>query len=101
MVQTIQIRTQDGVREYKLLPSAAALQAAADAGEITVGEEVVYRTFIVLVLEDFELLILGNIPAPVMDMGPEFVPPVGGMGNVHWFTVDPSQFRNGGPVGNE
>ena len=70
MIQKIQLQTQDGVREYKLLPNAAALQAAAGTGEIAVGEEVVYRNFVALVLEDFELLVLGAIHVPVMNMGP-------------------------------
>ena len=99
MLQKIKLQTRDGIREYKFVPSAAALTAAAGAGEISVGEDIVYREYIVMVLEDYELLILDRIPAPVMNMGPEFVPP---MGNVQYsFTVngqpvDPAQFMNRG-----
>jgi len=100
MLQKITLQTRDGIREYPLLPSAAALQAAADAGEISVWDEIVYREFIVLVLEDFELLILDRMPAPVMNMGPEFVPPMGDGANFQFFVngqpVDPAQFMNRG-----
>ncbi len=100
MLQTIRLQTLDGIREYPILPSAAALQAAADAGEISVGDEIVYREFIVLVLEDYELLILDRIPAQVMNMGPEFVPPMGDGVNMQFFVngqpVDPAQFMNRG-----
>lgn len=106
MLQKIQLQTRDGIREYKFVPSAAALTAAAGAGEISVGEDIVYREYIVMVLEDYELLILDRILAPVMNMGPEFVPPMGGWNTapdgMQWsFTVngqpvDPAQFMNRG-----
>lgn len=93
MIQKIKLQTNGEVREYKFLPDAAAFQAAACTGEIAVREEVVYREFIVLVLEDFEMLILDRIGGI-----PQFFnqPFQGGAGGADWkFTVDPSQFMKG------
>ena len=101
MVQRIQLQTPEGMREFPYLPTAAALIAAADAGDIVVGQEVIYREYRVLVLEDFELLILDRVGGMVP---PEFVPPFGGVGGADWkvtvngVPVDPAQFMNGGPV---
>lgn len=95
MVAKIRLQTADGVREYKFVPHAAALQAAADAGEVGPGEEIIYREYLVWVLGDSEMLILDRVQmaAPVFGggmAGPEFAPPVDGM---QWhFTV------NGQPV---
>ncbi len=95
MLQTIRLQTLDGIREYPILPSAAALQAAADAGEISVGDEIVYREFIVLVLEDFELLVLDDLRNVMPVMGP-----MGNGVNMQFFVngqpVDPAQFMNRG-----
>ena len=98
MVAKIRLQTADGVREYKFVPHAAALQAAADAGEVGPGEEIIYREYLVLVLGDGEMLILDRVQmaAPVFG-GPEFAPPVGGWSaspeGMQWhFTV------NGQPV---
>lgn len=90
MLQRIQIQTRDGIREYPFVSSAAALKAAADSGEITVGQELIYREYIVLVLEDYELLILDTVrnivPFPPMDSDASFQ-----------FTAGPAQFMNGRP----
>ena len=61
IIQKIMLHTNEGAREYKILPTAAAFQAAADAEEIAVGEEVIYREYLVLVIEDFNMVILSYI----------------------------------------
>ena len=101
MLQRIRLHTRDGVREYPIVPSAAALQAAAVDGEIAVGDDIIYREWICWVMEDIELLILDSlrnvVPVQPIGAGPEFVPPMGGWNaapdGMQWsFTV------NGQPV---
>ena len=101
MIQKMRVQTAKGICEYKFLPTAAALQAAADAGEVSTGEEIIYRNHIVLVLEDFNLLILEQINAqPMFNMPP--VPDGFGTNGANWtfmvngVQVDPSQFMHGG-----
>ena len=117
MLTKVRIQTRDGVRELPFVPSAAALKAAADAGEVAVGDDIVYREWLVWLLEDYNMLILERlqVPNPVFGggAGPEYAPPMGdawrmftpNMGNAQFsFTVngvpvDPSQFMNGGNAG--
>ena len=89
MLQKIQLQTADGAREYKLVLSADALKAAADTGEIAVGEEVVYKQYLVKVLSGEETLILERLAAPGGFSG--------AMPDVWQFVnIDPAQFMKGG-----
>lgn len=69
MLQMVRIQTMDGVREFPFVPHAAALQAAAYANEIMVGQEFIYREYIVMMLAENELLVLDRIQMPVPPMG--------------------------------
>lgn len=89
MLRRIKIQTNDGVREYPFVPDAAALKAAADAGEVKPGDEIVYKQWLVWIFGDIGyLVILERLNIPVEVFG-------GGMGvppQAQWsFTV------NGGP----
>ena len=105
MLQRVRLQTPDGIREYKFAQDSRAYDAAKEAGEIEIGEEMIYRSFLVHVLPDYVMLMLDKVGMPFT--GPEFVPNMGGfaggvpdMGNwqsspdgTHWsFTM------NGQPV---
>jgi len=99
MLQKIRLNTPEGIEEYPFVPDSISYEAAVAAGEITEGMDIVYRSFLVHIIHDNEMLVLTRI-AP-MNVAPEFPNgPAGGM--EHWtFTVngipvDPSQFMNGG-----
>lgn len=101
MIQKVQIQTLDGVREYPFIPDAAAFKAAADAGEISVGDEIIYRQWVVLLLDDLEMLILTQHGVPFMNpntggdtMGFGFGAPDIRM-TVNGIPVDPAQFMKG------
>ena len=82
MVQRICVQTREGPREFKFFGDSAALTAARNTGEIAVGEEVIYRSHIVFVLDDYNLLILE-----------QFMPtPQGFSFTVNGVPVDPAQF---------
>lgn len=84
MLQRIKIETRDGVREYPFIPDAAAFKAAADAGEVKPGDDIVYRQWLVWVLDDVSyMLIMERLNIPV-----EFF---GGPQYPHW------EFHTGGP----
>jgi len=94
--QTIQIHTPDGVKEYPYCPDSAALTAAMDAGEIHVGDDIVYRNYLVYLHERNGMVLLDTIQMPMPDMGgmpPQFVPDMQIPNGAQWsFTV------NGQPV---
>lgn len=102
MLQRIKLQTPDGIREYALVPGSDAYDAARGAGEIHIGDEIVYRNYLVVIVDDFEMLVMERIQMgdPVFGggmAGPEFAPPVGGWSaspdGMQWhFTV------NGQPV---
>lgn len=82
MLQRIKLQTPDGIREYVLVPGSDAYDAARGAGEIHIGDEIVYRNYLVAIMDDFEMLVLERIQMgdPVFGggMGPQFAPPPGG-----------------------
>lgn len=60
-VQRVMIRTPEGEREYKYIPDSDAYEAACSAGDISVGEDIVYREFIVHILPDYQMMLLTRI----------------------------------------
>ena len=95
----VKVATSEGTREYLSIQDSNEFDAAREAGEIVAGQEIIYRTYVVYVLEDYGMLILSRVH--VMG-GPQFVSPTGGWqaspDGMQWsFTVngqpaDPSQF---------
>lgn len=105
MIKMIRLQTPDGVREYAAFESDAEYRDAFLGGEIHVGDDVIYKNYLVWVLEDGYMLVLDQIQS-----APQFVPNMGGMPDMggNWsFTingqpVDPAQmeqFMRGGQVG--
>jgi len=93
MAQKIQIQTPEGPREYIFLPDSAAYQAALNAGEIVVGQEVIYRQYIVWVLEDFLMLVLDQVTPAGFGFPPN--------GAGQWTSANGGQtwtFTMGGPM---
>ena len=104
MLQKIKLQTPDGVREYKFLPDGGAYESAKASGEIAVGEEVIYRSFLVHILPGYEMLVLQQVNIPIMhDTGGNpggeawsFNPNMAGWSfTVNGVPVDPSQFMGG------
>lgn len=82
MLQRIRLQTPDGIREYVLVPGTNEFDTAKAAGEIHIGDEIVYRNYLVAIIGDFEMLVLERIQMgdPVFGGGmePQFAPPAGG-----------------------
>lgn len=97
MLQKIRLQARGGVHKIPYVPDSAAYEAARTAGELTVGMDIVYKTYIVQILEDYSMFIVDSIQKymPVMNMGDV---PVGGNWSftVNGVPVDPAQFMNGG-----
>lgn len=99
MLHKIRLQTPEGIREYKFVPDSITFDQAKESGEITVGEEIIYRELLVCILENFSMLAINRIQQ--ID-----VPPFAGdsppFGNVRWeFTmngvpVNPEVVMNGG-----
>lgn len=105
MVAKIKLQTPDGIREYALVPGTNEFDSAKAAGEIHIGDEIVYRNFLVAIIEDFEMLVLERIKIgdPVFGggMGPEFAPPPGGFGDRAGWNTDGANWSftiNGVPL---
>ena len=122
MLQRVRLQTPDGIREYVLVPGTNEFDTAKAAGEIHIGDEIVYRNYLAAIIDDFEMLVLETLQAMPF-AGPEYVPNMGGfaggvpdMGSwrsspdgTQWsFTVNgqpvtpeqAAQFMRGGPMGN-
>lgn len=90
-MQTVQIQTPEGVRNFPFYMDSAAVRAARDTGEIAVGDEIVYREHLVEVMENDQMLALERIGG--MPNGFPPFPGTGGAGGADWmFTM------NGVPV---
>ena len=93
MLQTVQIQTPDGIQTYPFIPNSLEYEAALAAGEIKEGMDIVYRSFLVHIIHDSEMLVLTRIAQFVQN-------PMGGMQGwtftVNGVPVDPAQFMNGG-----
>ena len=104
MIKRIQLQTPDGVREVKYITGSVEFDAARNAGEIAIGEEIIYKNSLVQIIDGFGMLLLDTI---------QCTPFTGGFSGIHqdggqWsFTingqpVDPTQmeeFMRGGQVG--
>lgn len=84
MIQKVRVQTASGVREYSFVPHSAALKAALDAGEVSVGEEIIYREWIAKVLDTDELVAFERAAMPMFSFTVNGVP------------FDPAQFAGGG-----
>lgn len=110
----IQLQTPEGVREVKCITGSAEFDAARDAGEIAIGEEIVYKNKLVQIIDGYGMLLLDTVQgAPFMGGFTGGMPDMGGFSGIHqdgarWsFTVNgqpvnPEQmeeFMRGGQVG--
>lgn len=85
-MQKIKLQTPEGVREFLLISGTAEYDAAREAGEIHVGDDIVYKNYLVWIIDNFEMLILDMLQGI-----PQFDPGMPDMGN--WsFTI------NGQPI---
>jgi len=87
MVQRIQLQTPEGIREYLFIPGTAEYEAAREAGEIHVGDDIVYRNCLVEIIDGFAMLVLD-----VLRGVPQFDP---GMPNMGGFTMEMPDMTNG------
>ena len=84
MLQTVQIPTPDGIKEYPFVGSSVEYESAVSSGEISEGMDIVYRHYLVHIIHDSEMLVLTKI----VSVGANDMP-----GSMAWsFTV------NGVPV---
>ena len=93
MLQKVKLNTPDGIKDYPFVPDSVSYEAALASGEITEGMDIVYRSFLVHIIHDSEMLVLTQIAQFVQN-------PMGGMQGwtftVNGVPVDPDQFMNGG-----
>ena len=92
MLQKVQLQTPEGMIEYPFVPDSRAYDEAVAAGEITVGMDIVYRSFLVHIVTDFAMLILTPI-APPMGAG---MP--GWSFQINGIPVDFQTFRREDPI---
>lgn len=95
-MQKIHLQTPEGIREYLFIPGTAEYDAAREAGEIAVGDDIVYRNCLVEIIDGFAMLVLEMVQGmPMYNPGmPDIEMP--DMTNGHFsFTV------NGRPVSQE
>lgn len=89
-MQKIKLMTSEGAKEFWFIPDGAEYEAARVDGEIHIGDEIVYRNYLVIIIEDYEMLILERLQG--MPFGQ----------NGSWsFTVSPEQmaeFMRGGQL---
>lgn len=57
----IKIQTPDGVSEYTYIRDSVEYEKALAAGEISEGMDIVYRSFLVHIIHDGEMLVLTPI----------------------------------------
>lgn len=86
-MQKIQLQTPDGVREFLLISGTAEYDAAREAGEIAIGMDIVYKNYLVGIIDNFEMLILD-----VLQGIPQFDPGIPNMGR---FTMEMPDMTNG------
>ena len=96
-MQNIKLQTPEGIREYLFIPGTAEYDAAREAGEISVGMDIVYKNYLVGIIDGFAMLVLEMIRGipqfdpgmPNMDSFSERVP------NMDGFTMEMPDMTNG------
>lgn len=61
MLQTIQIQTPDGIKAYPFVHDSIEYESAVADGEIAEGMDIVYRSFLVHIIHESEMLVLTQI----------------------------------------
>ena len=103
-MQKIQVQTPEGVREYLFITGTAEYDAAREAGEIAIGMDIVYKNYLVGIIDNFEMLVLDMLSGvPQFDQGmPDMDGFSGGMPDMgNWQQAPGMQWSftiNGQPV---
>ena len=61
MMQKIRLQTPEGIRELPIARSSEEYETGKASGEIAVGMDIVYKNFLVRVIEDYEMLVLEGL----------------------------------------
>ena len=105
-MQNIKLQTPEGIREYLFIPGTAEYDAAREAGEISVGMDIVYKNYLVGIIDGFAMLVLEMIRGiPQFDPGmPNVDSFPGGVPNLEMPDMTDGHFSftvNGRPVSQE
>ena len=61
MLPRVKLQTNEGMREYMFAQDWAAYESAKNAGEIKVGDDLIYREYLVHILPEYRLLVIARI----------------------------------------
>ena len=119
-MQKIRLPVSDGVKEFIWIPGDLEFESAKASGDIHIGDEIVYKNYVVGIIDNFEMLVLDTLQMvggfdpgmPDMDSFSAEMPDMGSWqqapGGMQWsFTINgqpvsPDQFNaamgGGGPI---